>query len=155
MDNIRSRTAVAIGLRNPGAPATEPQPEPVAVATGPFNVLVVDDDPLVRDILIASLEQAGFAGVGGGGAALLLIEGGAAVDALITDFTMPGMNGAELIRAVRVHKRGLPAIVLTGYVDAARQARDGVGEKFTVLQKPIRPTDLAVCLAQTIRDASS
>jgi signal transduction histidine kinase len=151
-------TTVTIWLPKPPATAPQPQPEPVAVAGGCFNVLVVDDDRLVRDTLIESLEDAGFAATGAesGAAALSLIECGAAVDALVTDFAMPDMNGAELVRAVRARKPGLPAIVLTGYVgDVAQQAREGVGEKFTVLQKPIGPTDLALHLARTIREASS
>jgi signal transduction histidine kinase len=151
-------TTVTIWLPEPPATAAQQQPAPAAVATGCFSVLVVDDDRLVRDTLIESLEDAGFAATGAesGAAALSLIEQGAAVDALVTNFAMPDMNGAELIRALRARKPGLPAIVLTGYVgDVARQAREGVGEKFTVLQKPVRPADLAVRLAQIIREASS
>jgi CheY-like chemotaxis protein len=55
---------------------------------------VVDDDEAVRDVVTMSLEEAGFAAAGASDAlhALAYIDKDKAVDALVTDFSMPGMN---------------------------------------------------------------
>src|SRR6185369_4030441 len=81
-------------------PAREPaRPTPDAEGR---RVLVVDDDEQVRDGLISSLQDAGFITLGAedGGAALGQLDRGAEVDALITDFSMPGINGLDLIHEV-------------------------------------------------------
>ena len=74
-----------------------------------------------------SLEEAGFAAEGAEDAsrALVYMDQQQAIDALITDFTMPGMTGLDLIREVRRRKPTLPTILLTGHGFApAEQAPD-------------------------------
>jgi CheY-like chemotaxis protein len=77
------------------------------------------------------------------------------IDAAVIDNRMPGMNGVELIAAVRARRRLLPAILLTGHVgDIAVQAPGAVAAgSFVVLQKPIRPSDLAERVARAFREA--
>ncbi len=50
-------------------------------------------------------------------AALAELESGNIPDLLVTDFAMPGMNGLVLIQEARRHRKGLPALLLTGYAD--------------------------------------
>jgi CheY-like chemotaxis protein len=78
------------------------------------HVLVVDDDELVREVVMMSLAEAGFQAEGAEDArsALVLMSEGEVFDALITDFSMPGMNGLDLIREVRRRRLMLPAILL-------------------------------------------
>jgi signal transduction histidine kinase len=115
------------------------------------HVLVVDDDELVREILMTSLEDAGFLALGAenGARALEHLSQGARVDALVTDFSMPGMSGMELIREVQLRMPGLPTILLTGHVgDVATDAFDHPhGRPYTLLQKPVAPAELARRLA--------
>jgi DNA-binding NtrC family response regulator len=122
-------------------------------------VLVVDDDELVRETVMLALDEAGFVtkGAEDGASALALLECGAHVDALVTDFSMPGMNGLDLIAAVHVRMPRLPAILLTGHLgDIASYQADGPSsESFTVLQKPIRPTRLAAQLAEALSEATA
>ena len=67
-------------------------------------------------------------------AALALLAAGEAVDAVVTDLSMPGMDGLALIRAVHARRPGLPALLLTGYAgDGAALAPDGA---FALLRKP-------------------
>jgi CheY-like chemotaxis protein len=110
-------------------------------------VLVVDDDELVRDVIVMSLEGAGFAAEGAADAAdaLACIDRGKAVDAVITDFYMPGMSGLDVIREVQKRYPTLPAILLTGHVGdiAAAPVARAVGSPVIVLQKPVPPTKLA------------
>jgi PAS domain S-box-containing protein len=112
----------------------------------PARLLLVDDEPLVRDVLAENLEDAGFSVLvaAGGSEAVALIAAGEAVDALITDLSMPGMDGITVIRTVRERRPGLPAILLTGYAggDAALALDDAVTGAYALLRKPLRIHDL-------------
>jgi CheY-like chemotaxis protein len=119
-------------------------------------VLVVDDDELVREVVMMSLAEAGFATEGAQDAprALMLLDQGQAVDALITDFTMPGMNGLDLIGEVRRRKPTLPAILLTGHVgDIVGPLNHSGGSQVIILQKPVRSAELVERLKACIGEA--
>jgi PAS domain S-box-containing protein len=110
--------------------------------TGPARrVLLVDDDSAVREVTSALLQELGCIVVeaGSGGAALDLLEHETPYDLLVLDFAMPGMNGAEVAREVRVRRPGLPILFVTGYADIS--ALEDVGED-RVVQKPFRDDDL-------------
>ncbi len=62
-------------------------------------------------------------------------------DLLITDFLMPGMTGAELIKKAHQKYPDLPAIIATGYADMG--AIDEVIANDKVLRKPFQLIDLA------------
>jgi signal transduction histidine kinase len=114
--------------------------------TSGHRVLVVDDDELVRDMLMASLQDAGFAVVGAesGERALAELDRDAGIDALVTDLSMPGMSGWDLLRAVEARRPSLPAIMLTGHVgDVGADAAHPPPDRFLLLQKPVPPTQLA------------
>jgi signal transduction histidine kinase len=117
-------------------------------------VLLVDDDELVREVLMTSLEDVGFVMLAAENAkrALALLDQGADVDALVTDFSMPGMNGLELIREVHARKPDLPTILLTGHVGevAAQSADEQRAQHFTLLQKPMKPEHIAQRLVALI-----
>jgi CheY-like chemotaxis protein/anti-sigma regulatory factor (Ser/Thr protein kinase) len=120
------------------------------------HVLVVDDDELVREVVMMSLAEAGFATEGAQDAprALMLLDQGQAVDALITDFTMPGMNGLDLIGEVRRRKPTLPAILLTGHVgDIVGPLNHSGGSQVIILQKPVRSAELVERLKACIGEA--
>ena len=106
-----------------------------------IRVLVVDDESLVRETIAAFLESENYAvSVAASGAqALARLQAGETVDALVTDLSMPGMDGLALIRAVHDRLPGLPAILLTGYADdGVALAVDGaVTGSFSLLRKPV------------------
>ena len=112
----------------------------------PARVLVVDDEVMVRDVLSGQLEDAGYDVLTAvdGASAIGLIEDGEAVDVLVSDLSMPGMNGLAVIRAAQERRPGLPAILLTGYAgDGAALAMGGsVNGAFLLLRKPIPAQDL-------------
>ena len=82
--------------------------------------LLVDDEPLVRATTAAMLAELGMTVVeaDGGVQALAVLEAGTPVDILVSDYLMPVLNGAELIRAARSTRPNLPALLVTGYVNA-------------------------------------
>jgi CheY-like chemotaxis protein len=122
--------------------AAQPAPSRVVKPQAPRRVLIVDDEAIVRDILTISLEDAGLSVLmaESGAAALALLDAGEAVDVLISDLSMPGMNGLVLIQEAQVRCPGLPAILLTGYMggDDAKLALGGaMTGAFSLLRKPI------------------
>jgi CheY-like chemotaxis protein/two-component sensor histidine kinase len=104
-------------------------------------VLVIDDDPAVREILVQGLEFDGFDVIGAadGRAGLALLERGAPAMLAVIDFAMPGMNGAEVARAVQRLRPGLPIIFASGYAETA--ALDGITGA-VMLRKPFKITTL-------------
>jgi CheY-like chemotaxis protein len=115
------------------------------------RVLVVDDDADVRRFLIDSLEGLGYRveEADDGRAGLAALER-LVPDIMVVDFAMPGMNGAEVARAVRARRPDLPIVFASGYADTA--AIKGVnGREVTVLRKPFRVDELEAVLAEALR----
>ena len=130
-----------------GLPAGTAMADPAAAASGPpARALVVDDDPMVRQMLALQLAALGFEIIqaGDGLDALAHLDAGGAVDLLITDLSMPGMNGLVLIEEARLRRPELPAILLTGYADARHRIDDATPDRLTVrLRKPVSDDELA------------
>lgn len=105
------------------------------------RILLVDDEAIVREITAEGLRAAGFAVrvAEGGAEALDALKAGEDVDLLVSDLSMPGMDGLTLIREAQGHRPGLPAILLTGFAtDAAELAMGGaLSGTFSLLRKPI------------------
>jgi signal transduction histidine kinase/CheY-like chemotaxis protein len=117
-------------------PADRPAAEPSSVK----RILLVDDEDAVREVLRCELIDAGFEVEDAPGARLALeAMETASFDLLITDLSMPGLDGLSLIRAAQNRQPGLPAILLTGYVDdATALAIKDVSERTVrLLSKPI------------------
>jgi len=118
------------------------------------RVMIVDDDPLIREGLITSFQDMGFVAVGAedGRCALAHLDGDAQIDGLVTDFSMPGMNGLELIHAIHARKPGLPAILLTGHVsEVSAGGFDRLrAEPFALLYKPMAPAKVVERLASVM-----
>ncbi|GAN77379.1 PAS/PAC sensor hybrid histidine kinase [Acidisphaera rubrifaciens HS-AP3] len=106
------------------------------------HLLLVDDDGAVRDVMAAMLEEIGCSvrTAGSGGAALDLLESSAAIDLLIVDYAMPGMNGVEVAREAAALRPALPVLFVSGYANAAGMASI---DPARVVQKPFRDGDLA------------
>lgn len=139
-------TGTLVSLWFPAAGTTQEPPEPNGwappCAAGTLaRVLVVDDDAFVREVLADQAEAGGYRVFTADSAAtaLALLDAGEAVDALVTDLSMPGMDGVALIAEVRRRRPGLPAILLTGYLGrAAETAMDGAASgAWALLRKPV------------------
>jgi PAS domain S-box-containing protein len=116
-------------------------------ATGKPCVLLVDDDAIVREVLSLSLEDSGYTVLpaDSGATALARLAAGERVDILVSDLTMPTMDGLTLIRAAQEWQPGLPAVLLTGYAgDGATLAVGGaISGTFSLLRKPVTGVQLA------------
>ncbi|HZS83932.1 MAG TPA: PAS domain-containing protein [Stellaceae bacterium] len=152
-------TTVTIYLPRAAAAEDAGQTRSAAAAVGKpgaargRRVWVVDDDPDVRDFAADSLRQAGYEVVDAesGVAVLGAIERGLAVDAVIVDYAMPAMNGAELARRLRDLVPQLPIILITGYAEAdIADFPSGIA----VLKKPFRIDDLIAAVGLVLHDGS-
>ena len=75
--------------------------------------------------------------------ALDLTRAGTAVDVLLTDLVLPGMNGLELARRLRGQKKGLPVVCMSGHVDPAFGSCLPREEGISFVPKPFEADSLA------------
>ncbi|MEN3338308.1 MAG: hypothetical protein V7647_1984 [Acidobacteriota bacterium] len=105
----RSPSSADIGMHQGSGPENTRQAPPL--------ILVVDDEPDVRDVFTTALESGGFGAVAAESAehAWALIQGGLTPDAVLLDILMPGLGGLGLLLQLRAHPlyRRLPATIVT------------------------------------------
>lgn len=105
------------------------------VAPDPFRVLVVDDSPVVRSLLVEALRRNGFdTDAAEDGQAALDAIGGRPPDLLLTDLEMPRMGGLELVRTVRAGFPDLPIVMLSarGGPDDVSRGRQAGADAYLV-----------------------
>ncbi len=114
------------------------------------NILIVDDDPAVQITIRLILERAGHhvTAAGDGHTGLALFEA-SRFDLLFLDIFMPGMDGLETMRHIRVLQPALPIIVISGRAVAPDAYAEPDFLKMATklgavasLQKPFRPDAL-------------
>ena len=118
------------------------------------RVLLAEDEPLLREILVEGLADEGFeveAGVDGM-EALLLYRAKRPFDALLLDEEMPGLTGRQLLRLLRGEGDRVAAVIFSGnlVLDAKEQAALGIGP---VLRKPVSMRELCAALRDAIAAA--
>ena len=112
-------------------------------------LLVVEDDPFLRELLVDVLDLQGWQVRHCPGAvAALQIAGREPPALLITDYRIPGCNGLELLACLRGLEglSALPAILLSGHAGEALSLPDGV----LWLQKPVTPAQLVMATGQLL-----
>jgi len=101
------------------------------------NLLLVDDDPAMRDILRRILERAEFdvSTAEDGEAALQQIRR-QVPDVVLMDLEMPVMDGPTTLQEIRKNWGAIPVVLHTGHVDGPLLSRALEWSPFTVLPKP-------------------
>lgn len=135
----------------------EPKPLPINVQGA--RVLVVDDNDVNRRILTEQLALWGFDGVAaeGGGTGLAILEAaadlGIAVDAVVLDYHMPDMNGADVARRLRADPRfvELPIIFLTSMDISGTEKEFAALNGHAHLMKPARANVLRNTVVEVVR----
>lgn len=128
-------------------PAWRVEPAPAAEGASPakasgnprsLGILLVDDDPLVREAAAPMLEVLGHSVrmAASGEDALRMLEQGAAPDLVILDMNMPGLTGAEVLPRLRALWPELPVMIATGFVDEEIQALAESRPRLRIIEKP-------------------
>jgi CheY-like chemotaxis protein len=144
-------TMVRLYLRRSEASPRDHDAHPIEpIQLSRATVLVVDDDPDVRAFLAESLDSLGYEPViaEDGRAALKALER-IAPHAMILDFAMPGMNGAEVAKRARERLPNLPIIFASGYSESAA-VKSVQGKRSRVLRKPFKVDDLLAALIELL-----
>jgi FixJ family two-component response regulator len=119
-------------------------------------VAVVDDDEAVLRSLEYLLESADYAvRLFPSGSALLDSGSLAAIDCLISDIDMPGMDGVELLRLVRTQRPALPLIVITGYPETLQRLPPANSGNIRHFMKPFRGPELLAAVVDVLANSAA
>jgi CheY-like chemotaxis protein len=115
------------------------------------TVLLVDDDPMLRELTVECLESAGHTVVTASSAdeALRLAPFLPALDLLLSDLVMPGLDPRVLAGRLREGRPGLPVVFMSGQVDGSLPALEG-GCHF--LPKPFTPAQVRQTVEQALQE---
>jgi two-component system, cell cycle sensor histidine kinase and response regulator CckA len=117
------------------------------------QILVVDDDPVVRELVCRMLAEGGYgtSEAAHGAEALAFVQAGLAVDLVLSDVVMPELTGVELLEAVSVSHPDLPVLLMSGYAVEDLAAR-GIAAPCGILVKPFTQErlldEVARCLSE-------
>ena len=117
------------------------------------TVLVVDDDPTVRMLVMEVLEEQGYAAIeaGDGASGLRVLQSDTRIDLLVTDVGLPGgMNGRQMADAARVGRPALKVLFITGYAENAVVGDGHLEPGMHVLTKPFAMDALASRIRELI-----
>ncbi len=126
-----------------GRPGEEeaPHPPPAAVG-GPETVLLVEDEELVRMMLMEVLKSCGYTVLDarhGADALALAGQFREPIQLLVTDVTMPGFSGLELARRLGEKRPSMRVLFISGYSDQDAAQWGKLNQPFQFLQKPFHP----------------
>jgi signal transduction histidine kinase/ActR/RegA family two-component response regulator len=116
---------------------------------GGETILVVEDDPLVRQYVLTQIQSLGYAtlSASSGAEALAVIDGGKPIDLLFTDVIMPGnMNGRELAEEAVKRRPEIRVLFTSGYTENAIIHHGRLDPGVLLLAKPYRRSDLATLI---------
>jgi CheY-like chemotaxis protein len=118
------------------------------------TVLVVEDEPVVRSLIVEVLEDLGYRTLeaADGPEGLKILQSRRRIDLLITDMGLPGLNGRQLADAARERRRDLKVLFITGYAENATLAAGFLEPGMQMITKPFAVDALAQRIRSIIRD---
>ena len=119
------------------------------------TVLVVDDEPVIRMLILELLEELGYAALeaANGAAGLALLQSAARIDLVVTDVGLPGgMNGRQMVDAARVARPELKVLFITGYAETAVIGQGQLQPGMHIMTKPFAMEGLASRIKAIIAD---
>ena len=140
----------------------EEDAEPVETVMGAASaqadktVLVVDDEPTVRMLVVDALAELGYACLeaSDGATGLKMLQGNDSIDLLITDVGLPGgLNGRQVADGARALRPDLKVLFITGYAENAVLNHGHIEHGMEVLTKPFAVSDLTGRVDRMLREA--
>ncbi len=108
------------------------------------TVLVIEDEAVVRGIVVELLQELGYRTLqaADGPSGLDLLMGPQQIDLLVTDIGLPGLNGRQVADAARLRRPGLKVLLMTGYAENTTFAKGVLEAGMQLLPKPFAVDDL-------------
>jgi CheY-like chemotaxis protein len=122
-------------------------------AAGRQTILLVEDQPGVRELSASILKGVGYAVLEADGGAEALAVAAAhpgEIDILVSDVVMPGMTGPQLARELRALRPMVKVLYMTGYATEAQMGAAMAGENVHQLSKPFTPAALAAKVREVL-----
>ncbi|MFZ2029640.1 MAG: PAS domain S-box protein [Vitreimonas sp.] len=118
------------------------------------TVLVVDDEVVVRMLVLETLADLGYHALeaGDANAGLKILDSNARIDLLVTDVGLPGgLNGRQMADAARRKRPNLKVLFITGYAENAALGNGQLDPGMHVLSKPFAMEQLAARIASIVK----
>lgn len=150
---LRSEVGVGttIGILFPPSEAAAAAPEETPAPGRPLQILVVDDEPVTRDVVSRYLQLDGHIVTTARDGPEALAEFALRdFDLLLTDQGMPHMSGLQLAAAARLMCEKLPVILITGFGHATFRREEALVEVDVVLNKPVPQAALRRAVAEAL-----
>lgn len=122
-------------------PAIAAAPQPTETPPAP-RVLVVEDEPLLRQLLEATLTQSRYRVLSCASAEEALLHRAEPFDLLLTDLTLPGLSGFELAKTLLADRPELPVLCTSGLPEGDRLVAAGLQGRVAFLAKPHGTSEL-------------
>jgi PAS domain S-box-containing protein len=108
------------------------------------TVLVVEDEPIVRGVILEMLQDQGFRTLEAvdGPSGLRLLRSRARIDLLVTDVGLPGLTGHQLADQARETRPGLKILFMTGYAESAARSQGFLQPGMEMITKPFELDNL-------------
>ena len=135
------------------SPAAKPAARAASARGGGRRILVVEDEPGVRDIVVRILTKAGYdvrAAADPQEALKLCLDEDLELEALLTDVIMPGMSGTQLAAELRRTRPGLPVLFMSGYTSGPAPGGKELPADAPLLHKPFQTEQLLSALNQLL-----
>ncbi|KQM19442.1 PAS domain S-box protein [Novosphingobium sp. Leaf2] len=115
-------------------------------------VLVVEDEPVVRGLIMNLLAELGYRAIeaSDGPSGLAILQSDQRVDLLVTDIGLPGLNGRQVADAGRAVRPGLKVLFMTGYAENAAMASGFLELGMTMITKPFAMEVLATRIREIV-----
>lgn len=134
-----------------GAPVASEPPAVLPEGQGQ-TVLIVEDDPSVRQLVREVLTELSYAVVEAGSAdeALPILDSEQAIALMISDVGLPGMNGRQLAEIAKTLRPALNILFVTGYAETAAHRGEFLGQDMDMITKPFALQTLALKVGELI-----
>lgn len=117
------------------------------------TVLVVEDEPIVRGLIVEVLSELGYRAIEAvdGPSGLQVLQSRRRIDLLVTDIGLPGLNGRQVADGGRAHRPDLKVLFMTGYAENAALASGFLEPGMEMITKPFAMEALATRIRDMIQ----
>jgi len=131
--------------------ALEQQALESAVSASGQTILVIDDEALIRMLVVDTFQELGYETLeaGDGPQGMRLLRSDARIDLLVTDVGLPnGMNGLQVADAARELRPGLEVLFMTGYAENSVLDRGRLDPNMQIMTKPFQMDDFSLRISE-------